>query len=148
MKVEINENGEKREYRAVGKTTQLMGLMLVIFAVALLFKQIGLDIPLFADGFLKNFGLWHLILTLGCAFCFIKGAIDRSWGIMIFSVGICYCILDKPLGLPRIGAFTMVLICAVIVLGLHLIFPNYKPEFGFKRIGDYDSDEAWENIRW
>ena len=145
MKVEINDNeGGKREYRAVGKTTELIGIVLIIFAVGLLLKQIGLDIPVFGDGFLKNFGLWHLILTLGCLFCFVKGAIDKSLGIMVFAVGICYCIIDKPLGLPRIGAFTMAVICAIIVFGLHLIFPNYRPSFRWKRIGDYDSDEAWE----
>ncbi|MBR0434778.1 MAG: hypothetical protein IJK13_02085 [Lachnospiraceae bacterium] len=144
MKCVIENNGEKREYRAVGKTTELMGVMLIIFAVALLLKHLGLDIPIFGGGFLQHFGLWHLILTLGCVFCFIKGAIDKSFGIMIFAVGICYCIIDKPLGLPQIGAFTMIAICAVIVFGLHLIFPNFKPNFGFKRVGDYDSDEAWE----
>lgn len=144
MRVTINENGENREYRAVGKTTALMGAVLIIFAISLLFKQLGLDIPLFGDGFFKNLGLWHLLLAIGCVFCFIKGIIERSLAVMVFSVGICYCILDKPLGLPKIGAFTMVLICAVIVLGLHLIFPNFKSEFAFKRIGDNDSDEAWE----
>ena len=57
---------------------------------------------------------------------------------MLFAAGICYCVVDKPLGLPQINLFVMALICSIILLGLHFIFPKKG-----KEVFGSDEDEEY-----
>lgn len=99
----------------------LWGVGLLAAAVLLVVSQLGL--------LSFKIGFWMIILTVIFVACLIKGLLDRSIYVSVFSIAFLVITYAGPLGIKKLLSAWMILFIALLVsIGLSLLFKrSVKP---------------------
>lgn len=116
----------------------LWGVGLIAAAALLVISQLGL--------LSFKISVWTIILTVIFVACLIKGLLDKSIVVSVFSIAFLAITYAGPLGIKKFLSSWMILFIALLVsMGLSLLFKK-DPEIVIKKSfhwnDDDDSDDA------
>lgn len=116
----------------------LWGVGLIAAAALLVISQLGL--------LSFKISVWTIILTVIFVACLIKGLLDKSIVVSVFSIAFLVITYAGPLGIKKFLSSWMILFIALLVsMGLSLLFKK-DPEIVIKKSfhwnDDDDSDDA------
>ncbi len=116
----------------------LWGVGLIAAAALLVISQLGL--------LSFKISVWTIILTVIFLACLIKGLLDKSIVVSVFSIAFLVITYAGPLGIKKFLSSWMILFIALLVsMGLSLLFKK-DPEIVIKKSfhwnDDDDSDDA------
>lgn len=113
----------------------LWGVGLLAAAVLLVVSQLGL--------LSFKIGFWMIILTVIFVACLIKGLMDRSIYVSIFSIGFLVITYSGPLGIKKLLSAWMILFIALLVsMGLSLLLKrDFRPKITIEKSFNWDDDD-------
>lgn len=113
----------------------LWGVGLLAAAVLLVVSQLGLL------GF--KIGFWMIILTVIFVACLIKGLMDRSIYVSVFSIAFLVITYAGPLGIKKLLSAWMILFIALLVsMGLSLLLKrDFRPKITIEKSFNWDDDD-------
>lgn len=113
----------------------LWGVGLLAAAVLLVVSQLGL--------LSFKIGFWMIILTVIFVACLIKGLLDRSIYVSVFSIAFLVITYAGPLGIKKLLSAWMILFIALLVsIGLSLLFKrSVKPTITIQKSFDWSSGD-------
>ena len=114
------------------------GILFLLAAAAIIAGQLG---------YLKGFGFWSVLLSLGILGLLIDGIRKRSWGQILFSLAFLCIVNAGALGLERIAPWPVLGAAFLGTIGLNLLIPGKKSwlrHANAARISDNSGAEEYE----
>lgn len=111
------------------KRSIFWGLTFIGIAVLIIVNSLGL---------LQGLGFWTVLLTVVFAVTLIEGIMDLQVANTIFSGAFLYIIWDKPLGLPIIPIWSLLIAALFATIGLDLLMKRMRIEkFKKKHVDEF-----------
>lgn len=102
---------------SVGKGNKMFwGLLFLLGAVTFLVSKLG---------FLEGIGFWSILFTIGLVAMLINGLVERSFGIILFSLAFLVIVNDEFLHLEEITPWPVLGAALLGTMGLNLMFPGF-----------------------
>lgn len=103
----------------------MWGVLLIIFAVYLLFTKLGI----MEGNIIAGASIFELLLGIVFVYVLIKGIVKRSFGEIFFSIAILGIIFDEQLEITAITPWTILFVAGLLTVAMNLIFPHeYKKQ--------------------
>jgi len=112
------------------------GIFLILVAALVLTNQFG--------GFLE-LGVWSIIVAALAVAYMIRCIVDLSFGSLPIPIAALYYIFQVPLELPIITFWPLVLVTVLVSAGLHVLIPQRKFQFKYKKGKDVEVIYTNEN---
>lgn len=98
---------ETKKHRIFG------GIILIMLAITLIISKLG---------YLNDFGIWSLILTIFLVCIIIKSIYPINFGGILFPIAFLCIIYDKQLNIEELTPWTVLIVAALGTMGLSMIF--------------------------
>jgi len=117
------------------KQNVFWGSLCIIGAISLVINKLG---------YLQEMGFWSILFSVILLGIFIKGAIVRSWGTILFSAAFFVIVNDKLLHLENLTPWTVLGVACLGTIGLRMLFPMKHKRVSKKRLNGCKDISTWE----
>lgn len=116
---EIRRNGLKMGMEEKMKQGRKIfwGIMFIIGALALIVGKMG---------YLEGIGFWSILITIALIGIFVDGILQRSYGMVLFSLAFMIIVNDEFLGMEAITPWPVLGAALLGTIGLNILFPGNR----------------------
>ena len=109
------------------------GLMFILGALAMIVGKMG---------YLEGIGFWSILLTIALIGIFVDGILQRSYGMVLFSLAFMIIVNDEFLGMEAITPWPVLGAALLGTIGLKILFPG-KEKKKFKEFKEKVSNQRY-----